>query len=66
MKGTSAEVQIGLRPTNVSVGGAVPVVRPILLEAFSQSKDMGRILIRRGGETIAAGELTHLVYRPVH
>jgi len=55
-KGTSAELQITLRSTSVS--GAPGVVRGIPMEPFSVNKDMGRILIRRGGETIAAGEST--------
>ncbi|KAG5653090.1 hypothetical protein H0H81_002389 [Sphagnurus paluster] len=53
-KGTSAEVQISLRSTTFS-GPAGAGVRPIPLEVFLVSKDMGRILIRRGGETIGAG-----------
>jgi len=52
-KGTSAEVQITLRSTQVS--GSVAVTRGIPLETFTNNKEMGRILIRRGGETIAAG-----------
>ncbi|KIM45903.1 hypothetical protein M413DRAFT_296917 [Hebeloma cylindrosporum] len=52
-KGTSAEVQIALRNTQVS--GAAAVARGIPLETFRNNKEMGRILIRRGGETIAAG-----------
>ncbi|KAG6919272.1 hypothetical protein DXG01_007404 [Tephrocybe rancida] len=51
-KGTSAEVKIALRTTTLS--GPV-TVRPIPLETFAVNKDMGRILIRRGGETIGAG-----------
>ncbi|KAF8845632.1 hypothetical protein BDN67DRAFT_1064922 [Paxillus ammoniavirescens] len=49
-KGTSAEIEITLR-------GDTPgaVARPIPIEPFSVNKDMGRILLRRGGETIAAG-----------
>lgn len=54
-KGTSAELQLTLRSTAVS--GAPSVVRGIPMEPFSVNKDMGRILIRRGGETIAAGML---------
>jgi hypothetical protein len=53
MKGTSAEVQISLRSTTLSGPAAV---RPIPLETFAVNKDMGRILIRRGGETIGAGK----------
>ncbi|KAF8204864.1 P-loop containing nucleoside triphosphate hydrolase protein [Pholiota molesta] len=52
-KGVSAEVQIALR--SVQVAGASQISRGIPLEKFSTNKDMGRILIRRGGETIAAG-----------
>jgi len=52
-KGTSAEVQISLRNTQVT--GSSLTTQGIALETFSTNKDMGRILIRRGGETIAAG-----------
>ena len=52
-KGTSAEVQIVLRPTVVS---GISSTSRIPLETFLANKDMGRILLRRGGETIAAGE----------
>jgi elongation factor 1 alpha-like protein len=55
-KGTSAEVQISLRTNPLSGPSASP--RPIPLEPFSISKDMGRVLIRRSGETISAGEAT--------
>lgn len=49
----SAEVQITLRSTTVS--GPTARAQPIPLEPFSVNKEMGRILIRRGGETIGAG-----------
>ena len=52
-KGTSAEVQIVLRSTVVS---GISSTSRIPLETFAANKDMGRILLRRGGETIAAGE----------
>ena len=52
-KGTSAEVRIVLRSSMVS--GILSTAR-IPLETFVANKDMGRILLRRGGETIAAGE----------
>ncbi|KIK30832.1 hypothetical protein PISMIDRAFT_26557 [Pisolithus microcarpus 441] len=52
-RGTSAEVEITLRAGTLSTPSAV--ARPIPLEPFSVNKDMGRILVRRGGETIAAG-----------
>ena len=53
-KSTSAEVHISLRATAMT--GPNSVAKPISIEPFSVNKDMGRILIRRGGETIAAGE----------
>lgn len=52
-KGISAEIEITLRGDSLSGTGAVP--RPIPIEPFAVNKDMGRILLRRGGETIAAG-----------
>ncbi|GJE84935.1 EF Tu GTP binding domain-containing protein [Phanerochaete sordida] len=52
-KSASAEVQITLRTSAYS--GPATIVQPIPLEPFSVNKEMGRVLIRRGGETIAAG-----------
>ncbi|KAI0796510.1 P-loop containing nucleoside triphosphate hydrolase protein [Abortiporus biennis] len=52
-KSASAEVQITLRSATMS--GLTSRAQPIPLEPFADNKDMGRILIRRGGETIAAG-----------
>ncbi|KAF9452145.1 hypothetical protein P691DRAFT_795370 [Macrolepiota fuliginosa MF-IS2] len=49
-KGVSAEVEITLRSTGTSGGP-----KGIPLEPFASNKDMGRVLLRRGGETIAAG-----------
>jgi hypothetical protein len=51
-KGSSAEVQVSLRSPS---SGSSARVQPMPLETFSVNKEMGRILIRRGGETIAAG-----------
>lgn len=51
-------MQIAVRNTQVS--GAPAIARGIPLEMFSTNKDMGRILIRRGGETIAAGMFLHI------
>ncbi|OAX43074.1 hypothetical protein K503DRAFT_681934 [Rhizopogon vinicolor AM-OR11-026] len=53
-KGVSAEVEISLRVGTLS--SPTPSARPIPLEPFSVNKDMGRILVRRGGETISAGK----------
>jgi len=55
-KGCSAEVQITLRA--ISLSGPSASTRAIPLETFATNKDMGRILIRRGGETIGAGIVT--------
>ncbi|KAF8640104.1 hypothetical protein AX17_001340 [Amanita inopinata Kibby_2008] len=52
-KNMSAEVEITLRTTSMS--GSLSRVRSIPIEPFSANKDMGRILLRRGGETVAAG-----------
>ena len=57
-KSASAEVQITLRSPAYS--GPATIVQPIPLEPFSVNKEMGRILIRRGGETIAAGKFLSL------
>jgi len=56
-KGTSAEVQIAIRQALFGGPGARSTVIP--LEPFSTNKEMGRILIRRNGETICAGKCTH-------
>ncbi|EIM85561.1 EF Tu GTP binding domain-containing protein [Stereum hirsutum FP-91666 SS1] len=61
-KGTSAEVQINIRPASLS--GPNSRAQPIPLEPFSVNKEMGRILIRRGGETIGAGTLSFLPSLP--
>jgi len=47
-KASSAEVQITIRPMG-STGRSIPV------EPYAVNKAMGRILVRREGETIAAG-----------
>ncbi|TCD66818.1 Hsp70 suppressor, GTPase facilitates ribosomal subunit dissociation [Steccherinum ochraceum] len=57
-KGVSAEVQITLRSTTMS--GPAARAQPIPLEPFSANKEMGRVLVRRGGETIAAGIVTQV------
>lgn len=50
-KGVTATVEITLRTTqNAGRAATMP------LEISSENKEMGRVLIRRAGETIAAGE----------
>jgi hypothetical protein len=34
--------------------------RPIPLETFKDNKDLGRIMLRKGGETVAAGVVTQV------
>ncbi len=51
----SAEVEITLRGSTYA--GPASRALPIPIEAFSANKEMGRILVRRGGETIGAGKL---------
>ncbi|KAI0650147.1 EF Tu GTP binding domain-containing protein [Trametes meyenii] len=58
-KSMSAEVEISLRSSAYS--GPASRALPIPLEPFSSNKEMGRILIRRGGETIGAGVVTELL-----
>lgn len=58
-KGISAEVEISLRAGTLS--GPALSARPIPLEPFSVNKDMGRILVRRGGETISAGIVVDII-----
>ncbi|KAI0301877.1 hypothetical protein B0F90DRAFT_1667716 [Multifurca ochricompacta] len=53
-KGYLCGVQITIRQAAFAGSGARNVTIP--LETFSTNKEMGRILVRRGGETIAAGE----------
>ena len=50
-KNTSARVEIRIKSSPTSSIKAVSIP----LEPFTVNKDMGRILLRRGGETIGAG-----------
>ncbi|KXN87962.1 HBS1-like protein [Leucoagaricus sp. SymC.cos] len=56
VKNTSAEIEISLQNTRSATGP-----KGIPLEPFSSNKDMGRILLRRGGETIAAGVVLQIL-----
>lgn len=51
-KGTTALVEITLRASSSNPAARSPVIP---LETAVDNKEMGRVLIRRGGETIAAG-----------
>ncbi|KAF8609529.1 hypothetical protein BDV93DRAFT_602188 [Ceratobasidium sp. AG-I] len=56
-KASSAKVTITLR---ASSSGSNARAVSIPLEPFAVNKEMGRILLRRGGETIAAGIVTEI------
>ncbi|KAI1789023.1 P-loop containing nucleoside triphosphate hydrolase protein [Ganoderma leucocontextum] len=58
-KNMSAEVEISLRGSAYS--GPASRALPVPLEPFSMNKETGRILIRRGGETIGAGVVLELL-----
>lgn len=53
-KGVSAQVEISVRGTSLS--GPATASTAIPLEPFKINKDMGRVLLRRNGETVAAGK----------
>ncbi|CAK9784499.1 unnamed protein product [Cutaneotrichosporon oleaginosum] len=55
-KGTTAIVELALRPPT---GSSRPAVIP--LETAMENKEMGRVLLRRSGETIAAGVVSELL-----
>lgn len=55
-KGVTATVEISVR----SAPGSAKVPN-LPLETAADNKEMGRVLIRRGGETIAAGIVSELL-----
>ncbi|KAF8529943.1 EF Tu GTP binding domain-containing protein [Gautieria morchelliformis] len=55
----SAKVEVTLRGNTIN--GPSAQVSPIPLETFKTNKEMGRVLLRRGGETIAAGIVIELL-----
>lgn len=57
-KGVQAEIEITLRTPNQSSMLKAP---SIAIEPASVNKEMGRVLLRRGGETIAAGVVMELL-----
>jgi len=58
-KNISARVEIAIRTTTLS--GQSGIAGSIPLETSRMNKDMGRILIRRNGETVAAGIVMDIV-----
>jgi len=56
-KNTSARVEIRIKSSPTSAIKAVSIP----LETFTVNKDMGRIVLRRGGETIGAGIITEII-----
>ncbi|WWC60885.1 uncharacterized protein I303_103461 [Kwoniella dejecticola CBS 10117] len=61
-KGMTATIELTLRPSgnNTTNNNTNNLVR-IPLETAQENKEMGRVLIRRNGETIAAGVVTELM-----
>ncbi|KAG9005228.1 Hsp70 suppressor, GTPase facilitates ribosomal subunit dissociation, partial [Tulasnella sp. 427] len=57
-KNMSAKIQLTLRGGTLSAPTNKAVSIPI--ETFASNKEMGRILLRRGGETVAAGIVLEL------
>lgn len=55
-RGSSARIHVQLR----AAAGGANRRSTIPLETFAMNKSMGRVLFRRGGETIAAGIVTEL------
>ncbi|KAG8834576.1 Hsp70 suppressor, GTPase facilitates ribosomal subunit dissociation [Serendipita sp. 399] len=54
-KGMAAKIRITLRGGTISESSTSSSVAKLPLETFKANKDMGRVLLRRNGETIAAG-----------
>ncbi|UOH81277.1 hypothetical protein LQV05_003945 [Cryptococcus neoformans] len=54
-KGTTAMVELSLRPNSSGKVSSIP------LETAADNKEMGRVLVRRNGETIAAGMVMELL-----
>lgn len=46
---------------NTSAVVEIQVSRPIALELYSECKELGRIMLRVGGVTIAAGLITNII-----
>lgn len=51
----SAKVRINLRGSTISDSSGNVTATKLPIETFKENKDMGRVLLRRNGETIAAG-----------
>jgi len=56
-KGTSAIVKVTLRGGTMSDTTSASGITRVAIEPFKDNKDMGRVLLRRSGETVAAGML---------
>lgn len=60
-KGVTALVEITLRSPSGGSAAAAGRVPTIPLETAAANKEMGRVLVRRSGETIAAGVVAELL-----
>ncbi|KIM33546.1 hypothetical protein M408DRAFT_326241 [Serendipita vermifera MAFF 305830] len=59
-KGMSAKIRVAVRGSTISESSASASHARLPIETFKDNKDMGRILLRRNGETIAAGIILSL------
>ena len=55
-KGMSGRIRITIRTSTISETTGSLSLSKLPVETFKANKDMGRVLLRRDGETIAAGE----------
>ena len=55
-RGASAEVRVAVRAAGTGMAGPNARMQPVPMEPFAINKDMGRLLLRRNGETVAAGK----------
>ncbi|CCA67208.1 related to translation elongation factor HBS1 protein [Serendipita indica DSM 11827] len=54
-KGMSGKIRITIRAGSISETAGLASFSRLPVETFKTNKDMGRVLLRRDGETIAAG-----------
>jgi elongation factor 1 alpha-like protein len=56
-KGMTAKIRITVRGGTLSDASGGVTTSKLAVETFKDNKDMGRVILRRSGETIAAGML---------
>jgi translation elongation factor EF-1alpha len=48
--------------SNSTASIEVTLQRPVCLDTFKESKELGRFMLRKGGKTVAAGIITEVSY----